>query len=160
MLHRFTIPLFLLLLTGPPLGAQTAALSALDALRLLPRGDGKRLVRIVARDGTPVPERWHFLVHDAKAENGLREYAVAGGEVVASREVSQFAEGLRADDVVGSDAVKVDSDRAAKQVQQYAELNKLTVKTLHYELKRPGLRPARFGRWRVSTPRERKWRSS
>ena len=138
MLRRFSIPLFLLLLASAPLGAQTAALSALDALRLLPRGDGKRLVRIVARDGTPVPERWHFLVHDAKAENGLREYVVVGGEVVASREVSQFAESLHADDVVGADAVKVDSDRAAKQVQQYAERNKLTVKTLHYELKKAG----------------------
>lgn len=138
MLRRFTAPLFLLLLAAAPLRAQ---MSALDALRLLPRGDGKRLARIVARDGTPVPERWHFLVHDAKAENGLREYVVAGGEVVASREVSQFAEGLRAEDVAGADAVKVDSDRAAKQVQQYAELNKLTVKTLHYELKKSATGP-------------------
>lgn len=138
MLRRFTALLFLLLLAAAPLRAQ---MSALDALRLLPRGDGKRLARIVARDGTPVPERWHFLVHDAKAENGLREYVVAGGEVVASREVSQFAEGLRAEDVVGADAVKVDSDRAAKQVQQYAELNKLTVKTLHFELKKSATGP-------------------
>ncbi len=133
-----TVPLFLLLLTGAPLGAQTAPLSALDALRLLPRGDGKRVARIVARDGGPVPERWHFLVHDPKTENGLREYVVAGGEVVASREVSQFAESLRAEDVIGADAVKVDSDRAAKQVQQYAQINNLTVTTLHYELKKTG----------------------
>lgn len=133
-----TVPLFLLLLTGVPLGAQTPALSALDALRLLPRGDGKRVARIVARDGAPVPERWHFLVFDPKTENGVREYVVAAGEVVAAREVSQFAESLRAEDVVGADAVKVDSDRAAKQVQQYAQINNLTVTTLHYELKKVG----------------------
>ena len=132
----FTVPLFLLLLTGAPLGAQTT--SAFEALRLLPRGDGRRVARIVAREGTPVPERWHILVQDPKTENGLREYVVAGGEVVASREVSQFAESLRAEDVIGADALKVDSDRAAKQVQQYAQINNLTVKMLHYELKKTG----------------------
>jgi hypothetical protein len=134
MLHRFSILLFLLLVAGAPLSAQTTATSALDALRLLPRGDGKRVARIVARDGAPVPERWHVLVHDPKAEGGLREYVVARGEVTASHEVSQFAESLRAGDVIGADAVKVDSDRAAKQAQQFAEANKLAVKTLHYEL--------------------------
>jgi hypothetical protein len=62
--------LFFLLLLLPFLGtanlrAQSEpANSALGALKLLPRGEAKRLARIEARDGTPVPERWHFIVHD------------------------------------------------------------------------------------------------
>ena len=112
--------------------------SALGALKLLPRGEAKRLARIEARDGTPVPERWYFIVHDPKAETGVHEYVVAGGEIVASRDVSQFAESLRPDDVFGGDALKINSDRAAKLAQQYAFANNMTVATMQYELKKEG----------------------
>jgi len=131
------VSLFLLHLTGARLCAQDPS-SALGALKLLPRGEARRLARIVARDGTPVPERWHFIVHDPKAETGVHEYVVAAGEVVASREVSQFAESLRVEDEVGGDALRVDSDRAAKLAQQYALVNNKTVVAMHYELKKLG----------------------
>src|SRR5438046_3902324 len=73
--------------------------TALDALKLLPKGMGKNLARIEAREGTPVPERWHILVHDAQSENGLREFVVADGKLVADRTLSQFAEKLTDDDI-------------------------------------------------------------
>jgi len=130
---------FFLLLLGAHLFAQTEpASSALGALKLLPRGEAKRLARIEAREGTPVPERWYFIVHDPKSETGVHEYVVAGGEVVASRGVSQFAESLRAEDVIGSAALKVDSDRAAQLAQHYALANNMTVATMQYELKKNG----------------------
>ena len=134
----FSAPLFLLL-TSAHLCAETEpANSALAALRLLPRGEAKRLARIEAREGTPVPERWYFIVHDPKAESGVHEYVVAGGEIVASRDVSQFAESLRAEDVFGGDALKINSDRAAKLAQQYALANNMTVAAMQYELKKEG----------------------
>ena len=112
--------------------------SALGALKVLPRGEAKRLARVEARDGTPVPERWHFIVHDPKAETGVHEYVVAGGEIVASRDISQFVESLRPEDVFGGDALKINSDRAAKLAQQYAFANNMTVAAMQYELKREG----------------------
>ncbi len=134
----FLVPIFLLS-TCASLRADTeAAGSALAALRLLPRGEAKRLARIEAREGTPVPERWHIIVHDPKSETGVHEYVVAGGEIVASREVSQFAESLRPEDVFGSDALKINSDHAAKLAQQYAFANNTTVAAMHYELKKEG----------------------
>ena len=137
---RLSFPASLFLLfTCAHLRAETEpASSALAALRLLPRGEAKRLARIEARDGTPVPERWYFIVHDPKAETGVHEYVVAGGEIVASRDVSQFAESLRPEDVVGGDALKVNSDRAAKLAQQYALANNMTVTSMQYELKKEG----------------------
>ena len=129
----------LLLFTCAQLRAETEpAGSALAALKLLPRGEAKRLARIEARDGTPVPERWYFIVHDPKSETGVHEYVVAGGEIVASRDVSQFAESLRVEDVVGGDALKINSDRAAKLAQQYALVNNMTVMSMQYQLKKEG----------------------
>ena len=131
-------PLFLLVTCANLCAETEPANSALAALRLLPRGEAKRLARIEARDGTPAPERWYFIVHDPKAETGVHEYVVAGGEIVASRDVSQFAESLRAEDVFGGDALKINSDRAARLAQQYALANDMTVATIQYELKKEG----------------------
>ena len=146
---RLSFSASLLLLFAAPLRAETEpANSALAALKLLPRGEAKRLARIEARDGTPVPERWYFIVHDPKAESGVHEYVVAGGVIVASRDVSQFAENLRVEDVVGGDALKVNSDRAAKLAQQYALANDVNVTAMQYELKKDGAAAAPL--WRVT----------
>ena len=146
---RLSFSASLLLLFAAPLRAETEpANSALAALKLLPRGEAKRLARIEARDGTPVPERWYFIVHDPKSETGVHEYVVAGGEIVASRDVSQFAENLRVEDVVGGDALKVNSDRAAKLAQQYALANDVNVTAMQYELKKDGAAAAPL--WRVT----------
>jgi hypothetical protein len=114
--------MFLLVLIAADATAQNAT-TALSALRLIPRPDARRLARIEAREGKPTPERWYFLIHDPEGENGLREYVVAGGEIVAMRGLSQFAETLAASDVIGIDALKVDTDKLARVAEQYAEAN-------------------------------------
>jgi hypothetical protein len=68
----------------------------------------------------------------------LREYVVAGGEIVASREVSQFAESVRSEDVIGSDSLKINSDQVGKIAEQYANANNQSVARMHYELKKEG----------------------
>src|SRR5687767_13225909 len=100
-----SISVVLLLAGMPAVGQTTQSESALRAIRLLPKSEAKRIARIEGREGTPAPERWHILVHDPKVENGLREYVVAGGELVASRTLSQFAEHLQPGDVVGTDGI-------------------------------------------------------
>jgi len=120
------------------LAAADPATSVLNAIKQLPRGEAKKIAAIEAREGTPFPERWHILVNDPKDENGLHEYVVAGGEVVASRNLSQFAESLKPADVVGGSSVKVDLDKLANLAQQYAQANSVTIASLNYSLKKEG----------------------
>ena len=128
--------------------AGDASATALEALKLLPRGQAKNLARIEAREGTPEPERWHLLVHDKETESGVREYVIAGGEIVASRGISQFAETITAADVMGVELMRIDSVYAAKLLQQYASANELAVSTLSYELRKDGAEAVPL--WRVT----------
>ncbi|HEV7401576.1 MAG TPA: hypothetical protein VGO11_01570 [Chthoniobacteraceae bacterium] len=136
---RTTLSIFAALaaLLAPAVGAPNT-LTALQAVKLLPKDAWARLARVEAFEGAPIPERWHILVHDTREENGLHEYVIANGEVVASRAVSQFAEDLKADDIIGNDAVKVDSEHAANLAEAYAEANKKDFATYNYELKKDG----------------------
>jgi len=129
------------------LGAHSRSESAFTALTTLPIEEMDRLAKVAACEGSPAPERWHFLVYAPDAENGYREYVVENHKVVARRQVSQFAETIAAGDVMGTDAVKVDSDRLAALALQYARVNKAPLATCNYELSRegPGLAP----RWKV-----------
>ncbi len=126
------------LVLSAALAVRVYSATALEAIKLLPKGEAKKLARIEAREGTPEPERWYLLTHDDQSETGLREYVIAAGEVVASRSLSQFAETVQAEDVIGSDAVKFDSDKAARLVEQFATANKVTVGKVHYQLRKAG----------------------
>jgi hypothetical protein len=133
---RPTLPAFILAAaTAASLHAQNAT-TALSAIKLLPKGEVKRIARIEAREGNPTPERWYILVHNPTEESGLHEYVVAGGEVVASRALSQFAEGVRPEEVMVSETLRVDSDRAGRLAQQYALANNVVPATLSYQLRK------------------------
>jgi hypothetical protein len=134
----FALFLGLLASAGICLAAADPPASVLNAIKQLPRGEAKKIARIEARDGTPFPERWHILVNDPKDENGIHEYVVSGGEVVASRNVSQFAESLKPTDVFGNSGLKVDSDKLATLALQFAEANNVTIASLNYALKKEG----------------------
>lgn len=113
-----------------------SAATALDALRVLLPEQSKNVALIAAREGTPEPDRWHVIVFDPASDNGLREYVIAGGRRVASRPVSQFIEKLSLTDVVGPDAIKVDSDRVVKTALQYGTANNKTIAALHFDLRK------------------------
>src|ERR1700761_9449774 len=138
---RSPLPVFLFaLLAGAAFcSAATDPGSALNAIKQLPKGEAKKIAVIEARDGTPFPERWHILVNDPKDENGLHEYVVAGGEVVASRNISQFAESIKPTDVMGTSGLKIDSDKVATLAQAYAQANNVTIASLNYALKKEGV---------------------
>jgi hypothetical protein len=122
--------------------------TALEAVKALPKEVIPQLARIEGRSGTPEPERWYLLVHDAKSENGLREYVITGGEIVATRELSQFAEKLTPEDVLGENEVKIDSDAVAKLAQEFAKVNNVKLGPLKYELHKQGAEAAPV--WRVT----------
>jgi hypothetical protein len=130
--------LLTLLLLSASLAVEAQSTTALEAMKLLPKGEARKLARIEAREGTPDPERWYLLTHDEKSETGLREYVVAAGELVASRTLSQFAESVQPEEVIGGDVLKFDSDKAARLAQQYATVNEVPVATLHYQLRKAG----------------------
>jgi hypothetical protein len=133
---RPTFPAIILIAAcATSLHAQNAT-TALSAIKLLPKGDLKRIARIEARDGNPTPERWYILAYNPQDEAGLHEYVVAGGEVVASRALSQFAEGLKPEEVIGNEGLRVDSDRAGKLALQYAQANNVVPATFSYQLRK------------------------
>lgn len=145
------LPIYITLLclsSAAALLARDTPGGALEAVDQLPRGEYKKIARIEARDGTPVPERWHIIVHDPKDENGVREYVIAGGELVASRAISQFVETVKPDEVVSSGAVKIDSDQVAKLAQAYAQANNVNIAALNYLLKKEGAEAVPL--WNVS----------
>jgi hypothetical protein len=123
-------------------------ITALNAVKLLPKSQARNLARIEAYEGTPAPDRWHLLVHDPESESGVREFVVAGGEIVASRSVSQFAQKLSAEDVIGDDIVKLDSDRLAEIAEDYARANEITPAAMNYQLKKEGAEAAPL--WKVT----------
>ncbi len=122
--------------------------TAMNAIRQLPRGEYKRIVRIEAREGKPSPERWYIVVHDPKDENGVHEYVIAGGEVVASRSLSQFVETVKADDIVKESMIKIDSDKVGALAAEYALANNVAVATMNYSLLKDGADAAPL--WNVS----------
>jgi hypothetical protein len=76
--------------------------SALSALAALPAEERANLARIEGPDGNPRPERWYIDFFTTDTETGVREYVVAGHQIVARRELSQFASELAAGDVLES----------------------------------------------------------
>jgi hypothetical protein len=112
--------------------------TALDALKQIPAAQSARIARIEGRDGAPDPDRWYILTQDPAADNGVHEFVVSNGQLVASRSISQFAESLKPDDMLGDVPVTVDSDIAAKLAHDYATANGIIPATYNYELKKDG----------------------
>ena len=122
------------------------AMTALDALKLLPKDVLKKLARIEAREGAPWPQRWYFLVYDAAEPRGLREFVVANGKIEASRTLSQFADELKPADVIGAAAVNLNSDEAVGIAAQFAMANSSRLGTVNYELSKINTTPI----WRLT----------
>jgi hypothetical protein len=121
------------------LGASSSiAATAIDALEQLTPDQLTHLAAIVARDGTPEPDRWQILVQDPTSETGLCEIVVSGGRKTAERRFSQFAQKLTAADVLEPVSLRVDSDRIAKLALQFGALNRIPVSALHYDLRKSG----------------------
>jgi hypothetical protein len=112
--------------------------TAFTALQLVPAENARRVAIIAGRDGTPQPERWHFLVHDPEAEKGVREIVIDGARRTANRTVSQFAEEIGEQDVIDREALKVDSDQVARLALQFGTANKVAVSGLHFDLRKSG----------------------
>ena len=110
--------------------------SARNALEALPEGVISNLARVEGQEGTPNPERWYFLVYDQGAENGFREFVVAGDRLVAIREMSQFAEQIGPEDVVGPRALAIDSREVADLARRFAGANGRNVVSFNYELRK------------------------
>ena len=119
------------------IAASTAsAETALEALRVLPPEQSRNVALIAAREGAPEPDRWHIIVFDPTSDTGLRECVVAAGRRVANRPVTQFIEKLSQSDVLGPDAIKVDSDRVIKTALQYGMVNNKTIALWHFDLRK------------------------
>ena len=75
------------------------------------------------------PGRWHFIVHDPNADNGLRDYVIADGAVASTNSVSQFASEVLPEDVLGVNSVRIDSSFIEQVASRYAAANRLSTST-------------------------------
>lgn len=121
--------------------------SAFTALQLLPKEHRPNLARIEGREGTPEPDRWYFLIYDAKAPSGLKEIVVAEGRIAATRALSQFADSLQSSEILPREILAIDSPQAAQLARDYAAANGKTIARFNYDLLRPG--PGVAPVWRV-----------
>ena len=126
--------------TSPTAGSGSSS-TALGALKLVPPSQAANLVSIFAREGVPAPDRWYIVTFDPAAENGVKEFVVVGNRVVASRQISQFAESLKSADVLGANGVQFDSDAAGELALDYGRANSVAIDKINYELKRDGAEP-------------------
>jgi hypothetical protein len=63
---------------------------------------------------------------------------VAGSEIIAQRSTSQLLPKVSAGDILGADAVKIDSEQVADLAREYALANGSTLGALDYELRKNG----------------------
>jgi hypothetical protein len=131
-------------------GAAQAAepLTAVEACKALPKAQHKAIARIAGRGGKPLPDSWIIVVHDPIAQNGLKEYTVTAGTVVATRGISDLAQRLTPGDVIGLDGIKFDATQVAELAASYADANQLTPAWLNYELKKEGEEAAPL--WKIT----------
>jgi hypothetical protein len=73
---------------------------------------------------------------------------VSAGKLVGGRTLSQFADSVTADEVIGASAIKVNSDQAAGVAAQFAVHNNARLGTVQYELLKSSSPPAPV--WRLT----------
>lgn len=112
--------------------------SALLAAKSLPKTLTKSVAGLVARGGSPVPEQWLVLTNDSKAASGVREFTVAKGVVVSSREGSDFASELTAENRLDLTKIRVDSDLATELTAAYAAVNSAVPASFDFDLRQAG----------------------
>ncbi len=116
-----------------------AGTSVFTALKAIPKPAAKNLARIEAYEGAPLPERWYVLTYDPTLPYGLREFAVENGKVVANRTLSQFADLLQPNDVIGAQALKTDTKALVTSAEAFLAANKKSPGTFDFKLMRdPG----------------------
>ncbi len=117
--------------------SSAAGESAFSALAALPAEERANLARIEGPEGTPRPERWYLDVFAPESENGVREYVVSDRQIVARRDLSQFASNLTADDVLDNRFLRTDSTQIEKLANDYAAANNHAIAYLSVTLAKP-----------------------
>jgi hypothetical protein len=117
--------------------SMAAGESAFSAMTALPAEERAHLARIEGPEENSQPDRWYFDVFAADSKSGLREYVVTEHEIVARRELSQFASDLTAEDVLGSRFLRTDSSEVEKLARDYASANNLVIAFLSVTLAKP-----------------------
>jgi len=121
-------------------GTAGAAKSSLpfELLTPLPKIQAARTAIVAGAEGRPLPERWTVVVHDSKASAGIREYMIAGGEIISQRATSELTEAVKSGDVLGLKNIKIFPPQLAALAEQYARANGAALGPIDYLLKKEG----------------------
>jgi len=127
-----------------PVYTGTSSSTALGAMDLLPLDQAANVARIEGlstgtKNGKLIaPDRWSVIVRSEKDPNGVHEFEVVSGEIVASHAGSQYVQALKPEDVLPADSIVVDSDQVIHAAEAYAHANKVKLATATYELTKDG----------------------
>lgn len=135
-MHLLFVLLCLLLGAGAQAHGATAA--AFETLQLIPKPQADLIAIIDGKGGAPLPEQWTIVVHDPQGASGVREYIIAGTEIISQRAVSQLAPSLTPADALEVENVKVFPPQLAGLAQLYAQTNGVALGALDYQLRKEG----------------------
>jgi hypothetical protein len=130
---RLIVPLFIF-----ALAAHAEPIGAIKACQAVPKLQHKLIARVAATDGKPAPEVWTVVAYDAKGPNGLREYTITAGTVVATRGISELVEKVAEADAIGLANIKLDSTQVAELAFAYADANAVVATVFDYDLRKDG----------------------
>jgi hypothetical protein len=113
---RMSRLLLVLLLTASSALAQERQLTAYDALKVVGKQVSRvalgRVISVTGVDGDPQPTRWSIVVVDRHAPEGVREFQVANGRVVADGPPSRAVVGSTTAATVKTAQLNLDSSGA------------------------------------------------
>jgi len=99
-----------------------------------------KLVKIVGKRGNGIePESWKFFSYDPYAKQNGREVTITGKAVTEIRDGYSELDNLRVaaykeSEIIPTAQLKIDSNQAYKIVQNTAQLNKVKITSVGYEL--------------------------
>jgi len=120
--------------------ARAPAATAYEALNVVKagRGDGalQHLVEVQGDGGQPQPRSWTILMSDDAARGGVREFVVAGGEIVSERTpVRGYGTTRDPAASLNFSRLNVDSDSAFRVADKQARSAKVGFNAVDYKLR-------------------------
>ena len=131
--------LLVLLLTASSAFAQREQLTAYDALKVVGKQVSRvamgRVISVTGVDGDPQPTRWSILVADRHSPEGVREFQVANGRVVADGAPSRAVVGSTTDATIKTSQLNLDSSGAFSVASHTAHSSHVNFDRVAYTLR-------------------------
>lgn len=128
----------MLLLAATPALAQENA-TAYEALRVVGAHFGRasvdHVISVSGTDGNPQPEKWRILLEDPRANGGVREVEVSGGQIASDRTPGRNVIGSTEGATIKTKRLNLDSSGAYTVANHTADKSNAHFSTVTYTLR-------------------------